>query len=51
MRLVIIGGSDAGIAGALRARELDPSCDVTVVLDDAYPNFRSVESHTTSPAK
>ncbi|WP_276947678.1 NAD(P)/FAD-dependent oxidoreductase, partial [Ferrimicrobium acidiphilum] len=39
MRLVIIGGSDAGIAGALRARELDPSCDVTVVLDDAYPNF------------
>ena len=25
MRLLVIGGSDAGIAAALRARELDPS--------------------------
>ncbi|MBO0865799.1 MAG: FAD-dependent oxidoreductase [Mycobacterium sp.] len=39
MRLVAIGGSDAGISAALRARELDPSCDVTVVVADAYPNF------------
>ena len=39
MRLVAIGGSDAGIRAALRARELDPSADVTVVLADAYPNF------------
>ena len=39
MRLVAIGGSDAGISAALRARELDPSADVTVVLADAYPNF------------
>ena len=39
MRLVCVGGSDAGIAAALRARELDPSADVTVVLADAYPNF------------
>src|SRR5262250_1491164 len=39
MHLVMIGGSDAGISAALRARELDPSADVTVVLDDAYPNF------------
>ena len=39
MRLVAIGGSDAGIQGALRARELDPSADVTVVLADAYPNY------------
>ena len=38
-RLVIIGGSDAGIAAALRARELDPTTDVTVVVADAYPNF------------
>jgi NADPH-dependent 2,4-dienoyl-CoA reductase/sulfur reductase-like enzyme len=35
----MIGGSDAGISAALRARELDPAADVTVVLDDAYPNF------------
>ena len=39
MHLVTIGGSDAGISAALRARELDPAADVTVVLDDAYPNF------------
>ncbi len=38
-RLVAIGGSDAGISAALRARELDPTADVTVVLADAYPNF------------
>ena len=39
MHLVMIGGSDAGISAALRARELDPACDVTVVVADAYPNF------------
>jgi len=39
MHLVMIGGSDAGISAALRARELDPDADVTVVLEDAYPNF------------
>ncbi|MBI1351223.1 MAG: CoA-disulfide reductase [Actinomycetales bacterium] len=39
MKLVAIGGSDAGISAALRARELDPSVDVTVVVADAYPNF------------
>ena len=39
MRLVAIGGSDAGIMAALRARELDPGADVTVVLADSYPNF------------
>ncbi len=39
MHLLMIGGSDAGISAALRARELDPAADVTVVLDDAYPNF------------
>jgi NADPH-dependent 2,4-dienoyl-CoA reductase/sulfur reductase-like enzyme len=37
--LVAIGGSDAGISAALRARELDPSVDVTVVVADRYPNF------------
>ncbi|HJY01059.1 MAG TPA: FAD-dependent oxidoreductase [Streptosporangiaceae bacterium] len=35
----MIGGSDAGISAALRARELDPSADVTVVVADSYPNF------------
>ena len=39
MELVVIGGSDAGISAALRARELDPSVRVTVVVADAYPNF------------
>jgi NADPH-dependent 2,4-dienoyl-CoA reductase/sulfur reductase-like enzyme len=39
MHLVAIGGSDAGISAALRARELDPATDVSVVVADAYPNF------------
>ncbi|MCW2540941.1 MAG: CoA-disulfide reductase [Frankiales bacterium] len=39
MHLVAVGGSDAGISAALRARELDPSVEVTVVVADAYPNF------------
>jgi NADPH-dependent 2,4-dienoyl-CoA reductase/sulfur reductase-like enzyme len=37
--IVAIGGSDAGISAALRARELDPGTDVTVVVADSYPNF------------
>jgi NADPH-dependent 2,4-dienoyl-CoA reductase/sulfur reductase-like enzyme len=39
VHLAIVGGSDAGISAALRARELDPEVDVTVVVADAYPNF------------
>src|ERR1700734_122157 len=39
MHLIMIGGSDAGISAALRARELDPAADVTVVVADPYPNF------------
>jgi NADPH-dependent 2,4-dienoyl-CoA reductase/sulfur reductase-like enzyme len=39
MHLVIVGGSDAGISAGLRAREIDPSTEVTVVVADAYPNF------------
>jgi len=39
MHLVAIGGSDAGISAALRARELDPTVDVTVVVADSYPNY------------
>ena len=30
--LVVVGGSDAGISAALRARELDRGVDVTVVV-------------------
>jgi hypothetical protein len=36
-RIVAVGGSDAGISAALRARELTP--DSTVVVASAYPNF------------
>jgi NADPH-dependent 2,4-dienoyl-CoA reductase/sulfur reductase-like enzyme len=39
VHLVAIGGSDAGISAALRARELDPTAEVTVVVADDYPNF------------
>ncbi len=38
-RLLCLGGSDGGISAALRARELDPNVEVTVMLADAYPNF------------
>ncbi len=38
-RLLIIGGSDAGISAALRAREVDPTADVMVVVADAFPNY------------
>ena len=39
MHFLIIGGSDAGISAGLRAHELDPSCEITLVLADEYPNF------------
>jgi NADPH-dependent 2,4-dienoyl-CoA reductase/sulfur reductase-like enzyme len=39
MHMVAVGGSDAGISAALRAREVDPGTEVTVVVADAYPNF------------
>ena len=37
--ILIIGGSDAGISAAMRARELDPASEVTIVAADRYPNF------------
>lgn len=37
--LVIVGGSDAGISAALRARELDTSVQVTMIVEDAFPNY------------
>ena len=39
MRCLIIGGSDAGISAGLRAHELDPACEITLVLADEFPNF------------
>jgi NADPH-dependent 2,4-dienoyl-CoA reductase/sulfur reductase-like enzyme len=39
MRLLVVGGSDAGISAGLRARELDPSVEVSLVVADAFPNF------------
>jgi NADPH-dependent 2,4-dienoyl-CoA reductase/sulfur reductase-like enzyme len=38
-KLLILGGSDAGISAALRARELDATWEVTVVVEDAFPNY------------
>lgn len=37
--LLIIGGSDAGISAALRAKELAPQQQVTLLLADSYPNL------------
>ncbi len=37
--LLIVGGSDAGISAALRAREIDPGVEPVLVLADDYPNF------------
>ena len=38
-KVVIIGGSDAGISAALRAKELSPHIDITIVVADLFPNF------------
>ena len=37
--LMVIGGSDAGISAALRAREISPSTEITVLVADRFPNF------------
>ena len=39
MRIRIIGGSDAGISAALRAREIDRKAEISVFLADDFPNF------------
>lgn len=39
IRSLIIGGSDAGISAALRAKECDPAAEVSLVLADAFPNY------------
>ncbi len=37
--LVIVGGSDVGISAALRARELDSTTQVSLIVEDAFPNY------------
>lgn len=39
MHVFIVGGSDAGIAAALRIKELEPAIEVTVALADRFPNY------------
>jgi NADPH-dependent 2,4-dienoyl-CoA reductase/sulfur reductase-like enzyme len=39
MNLLIVGGSDAGISAALRARELDRHARIMVLLADSFPNY------------
>jgi NADPH-dependent 2,4-dienoyl-CoA reductase/sulfur reductase-like enzyme len=39
MRLLVVGGSDAGIQAGLRALERDPTVEVTVLVADRYPNY------------
>jgi NADPH-dependent 2,4-dienoyl-CoA reductase/sulfur reductase-like enzyme len=39
MHFVVIGGSDAGISAALRAQELEPGAEISVLVADDYPNF------------
>jgi NADPH-dependent 2,4-dienoyl-CoA reductase/sulfur reductase-like enzyme len=38
-RLLIVGGSDAGISAGLRAVEVDPSVEPLLVVADGYPNY------------
>jgi NADPH-dependent 2,4-dienoyl-CoA reductase/sulfur reductase-like enzyme len=38
-RLVIVGGSDAGISAGLRARQVDPGVEPLLVVADAFPNY------------
>src|SRR5215471_13676439 len=38
-KLVIVGGSDAGVSAGLRAKELDSMCEVTIVVADRFPNY------------
>ncbi len=38
-KFLIVGGSDAGISAALRAKELKPNAEVTMLLANHFPNF------------
>jgi hypothetical protein len=49
MNVVAIGGSDAGITAALRARELDPSADAAR-RRTGIPPVRELPPATPAPA-
>lgn len=38
-KILIVGGSDAGISAALRAKEVEPENEVTIIVADRFPNF------------
>ena len=38
-KIVVIGGSDAGISASLRAGELSGDSEVSLILADRYPNY------------
>lgn len=48
---MVVGGSDAGIAAALRVREVDPRAEVDVVVADSLPNFSLCGLPTGSRAR
>lgn len=52
-RLLIIGGSDAGISAGLRARDLDPGVTPLLVVAGAYPNYSicGIPYHRPLPAR
>jgi NADPH-dependent 2,4-dienoyl-CoA reductase/sulfur reductase-like enzyme len=39
VRVIVVGGSDAGVSAALRVREYSADTAVTMLVADAYPNF------------
>lgn len=38
MAHLVVAGSDTGVSAGLRAREVAPSVEVTLVVADTYPN-------------
>lgn len=48
MRVLVVGGSDAGIEAARRCLELDRSVEVSVLVADATPISASAAFRTTS---
>jgi NADPH-dependent 2,4-dienoyl-CoA reductase/sulfur reductase-like enzyme len=38
-RLLVVGGSDAGVSAALQARQVNTAFDVTVLVADEFPNY------------
>jgi NADPH-dependent 2,4-dienoyl-CoA reductase/sulfur reductase-like enzyme len=38
-KLVIVGGGDAGITAAVRARKVDPAAQIDLLLADRWPNY------------